>query len=435
MLSQVLRSVEFYVGIEVWASILCFAAALYRLVGRLPKDGRTKMCLLLFVTGIMMLGDVFAWGYNGISGQFARHVIIVGNFLCYFGPYLVCYIYGWYMRDFTSRRKVTEVIKGILYLDTFYGMITSVISLFNGMYYYVDDANRYVRGPLFLLSQNIGVVFFILVVIILIIERKYMGWTMFFIFFCYVGYPTAAVVFSVFRQMPYSQLNLGISMAVLTMFVFMMHMQRVLLDKQSAEIIMQQKEINELQIGIVMSQIQPHFMFNCLNSIYYLCEKDSHKAQRAIDNFAKYLRGNMDSMKNTEAITFQQELDHVKTYLELEKMRFEEELKVEYDLQVESFFIPPLTLQPMVENAVKHGVGKKIGGGTVSIHTYETEHEYVVCVKDDGVGFECNEKKNDGRTHIGIENVRQRLKEMVDGRLIIESEVGKGTKSMIIIPK
>ncbi|MCR5666616.1 MAG: histidine kinase [Eubacterium sp.] len=435
ILPDVLQSIEFYVSIEVWAAILCFAAAVYRAVGRLPKDGRFKMCSLLVVTGFMMVGDVVGWGYNGVSGEHARLMVLFGNFWCYFGPYLACYIYGWYMKDFMSDRKITHVFKGILYVDTIYGMVTTIISQFNGMYYYMDASNVYHRGPLFVLSQMLGVVVFILVVIILLIERKYIGWMMFWIFFCYVAFPTAAVVFSVFQQLSFSQLNLGIAIAILIMFLFMMHMQRRLLDQQKAEIIRKEKEINEMQISIVLSQIQPHFMFNCLNTIYYLCEKDSKKAQSAIDNFAKYLRGNMDSMKTSEAISFRQELDHVKTYLELEQMRFEEELDIRYDLQVESFFIPTLTLQPLVENAVKHGVGKKIGGGTVTISTQETPTAYKVIVEDDGVGFDPESKKEDGRTHIGIENVRQRLKEMSNGILMIESEVGKGTKSTIVIPK
>ncbi len=143
----------------------------------------------------------------------------------------------------------------------------------------------------------------------------------------------------------------------------------------------------------------------------------------------------MDSVGNNHAIPFLKELKHVQTYLALEKMRFEEKLNVIYDIECDSFAIPPLSIQPLAENAVRHGICKKAGNGTIKISTKELKHSYVVTVEDDGVGFDFREPFSTDRAHIGVANVKRRVKELVGGSLELTSEVGKGTTATIIIPK
>ena len=186
----------------------------------------------------------------------------------------------------------------------------------------------------------------------------------------------------------------------------------------------------------MVSQIRPHFLYNALTSIAMLCELDPKTAKEATIAFSKYLRGNMDSLKQTKAVPFEQELSHIKNYLFIEKLRFDDLLNIEYDIQTTDFEVPQLSIQPLVENAVKHGVGIAEDGGTVTISTRETDDAFEVIISDDGVGFDVNApKKDDGRSHIGMENTRKRLKEMCGADIIIESEVGKGTTARVIIPK
>lgn len=143
----------------------------------------------------------------------------------------------------------------------------------------------------------------------------------------------------------------------------------------------------------------------------------------------------MDSLKKREPIPFGAELNHVMNYLYLEQQRFGDKLQVIYQIKTEDFMIPPLTLQPLVENAVQHGILNRKNGGTIIIRTEETDEYAVVTVADNGVGIE-NAK---GRTvlgehsHIGIPNVRSRLEEMVEGNMEIESS-GRGTTITIRIP-
>ena len=194
-------------------------------------------------------------------------------------------------------------------------------------------------------------------------------------------------------------------------------------------------ELEQSRIAVMLSQIQPHFLYNSLTSVMDLCDRNPKQAKAAIADFADYLRGNLSSLKTENLISFRTELEHIEKYLRLEKLRFQEELTVVYDIQTQDFMLPALSVQPLIENAVKHGVGQKIGGGTVTIRTSETENDYLVCIADDGVGFAVDEYGEDDGTHVGIENTRKRLDMMMNARLEIESQKGKGTTACILIPK
>ena len=194
-------------------------------------------------------------------------------------------------------------------------------------------------------------------------------------------------------------------------------------------------KLHESRILLMISQIQPHFLYNVLNTIYHLCDKDIELAKKAVDDFSTYLRNNINSLSTTELISFDTELEHIKTYIELEKIRFGEELEVEYDIKTTGFYLPILSIQPLVENAIKHGVSKKRGGGKVIISCYEDEVNYIISITDTGLGYDMDQILDDGKNHIGIQNVKDRLESRVDGTLNIESEVGVGTKAIVYIPK
>ena len=196
-----------------------------------------------------------------------------------------------------------------------------------------------------------------------------------------------------------------------------------------------EEELKDNQIALAMSQIQPHFIYNSLNSIYHLCEKDVGMAQQAISDFSDYLQRSLNAVSRTTLIAFEEELKHVKTYLNLEQMRFGEDLHVEYRIETTHFMLPALSVQPLVENAVKHGICKKEdGGGTVTLIVQEYPEYFEIIVSDDGVGFAPTQEADVGK-HVGILNVRQRLDILSKGTLEVTSEPGKGTTSTIHIPK
>ena len=183
------------------------------------------------------------------------------------------------------------------------------------------------------------------------------------------------------------------------------------------------------------SQIQPHFLYNTLSAIQNLCHGKAPEAEEALVSFSKYLRGNLDSLSQSEPIPFERELSHTREYLALEQKRFGERLMVEYDVRATEFNIPALSLQPMAENAVQHGVMERAEGGTVRISSEDTGDAFIVRVADDGVGFDVNVVRADGRSHVGIANVRSRLEQTCGGSLNIRSVQGQGTEAVIRIPK
>lgn len=187
-------------------------------------------------------------------------------------------------------------------------------------------------------------------------------------------------------------------------------------------------------IMLMIGQIKPHFIYNSLLSIKYLCRHDPEQAEKAIVDFSNYLRGNMDSISNNYPIPVSKELEHVKNYVMLEKMRFQDRLEVEYEIDSKDFYIPTLTIQPIVENAIRHGVTKKEDGGRVVVKTFGDSEFWYVTVEDNGVGFDVNRKMEDGTSHIGIKNIQNRIGLIVNGQVEVVSEVGKGTKVIVKIP-
>ena len=192
-------------------------------------------------------------------------------------------------------------------------------------------------------------------------------------------------------------------------------------------------QLTESRISTMMSQIRPHFIYNTLGSIEQLCSIDPPKAGELVHNFAKYLRGNFGELDNHKPILMSQEMEHVRHYISIENVRFPD-MTFSFEKNSEDFHIPALTIQPIVENAIKHGLMKLSKGGTIRVVSYETDSHYCVSVEDDGVGFDTDVLL-DERKYVGIRNIRGRLKVMVNGTLEIKSRDGVGTTVLIKIPK
>ena len=198
------------------------------------------------------------------------------------------------------------------------------------------------------------------------------------------------------------------------------------------------KQLSEAKMAIMVSQIQPHFLYNALNTIKYLIKRDPKKAETALVSFSYYLRGNMDSLTQKAPIPFSNEIEHVKHYADIELLRFGDRISVEYDIKCDNFSVPALSIQPIVENAIKHGITKNPDGGTVKISSFEDENFYFVKVDDNGVGFDIDNPNYDDSTnhaHVGLSNVTERLKSMSNAEIEINSREGEGTHITIKFPK
>jgi sensor histidine kinase YesM len=192
-------------------------------------------------------------------------------------------------------------------------------------------------------------------------------------------------------------------------------------------------QLTESRISTMMSQIRPHFIYNTLGTIEQLCELDPDKAGELVHDFAKYLRGNFGELANVKPIPMSQEMEHVYHYIRIENVRFPD-MTFLFEMNAKDFYIPALSIQPIVENAIKHGLFKLEKGGTIKVISYETNTHYLVSIEDDGIGFDTSVLV-DEKEHVGLHNIRARLEAMVNGELEIESTIGVGTKVLIKIPK
>ena len=195
----------------------------------------------------------------------------------------------------------------------------------------------------------------------------------------------------------------------------------------------QEKQLAESRISTMISQIRPHFIYNTLGSIEQLCELQPETAAKLVHNFSHYLRGNFSELDNPAPIRLSQEMEHIRYYVSIEKIRFPD-IEIKFDLRAGDFLLPALSVQPLIENSIKHGLMKLSRGGAVTVSSYETDTQYCVSVEDNGAGFDTSILL-DERKHIGLRNIRCRVETMCDGTLTVESTPGIGTKVVISIPK
>lgn len=190
----------------------------------------------------------------------------------------------------------------------------------------------------------------------------------------------------------------------------------------------------EQRIKIMISQIQPHFLFNTLMTIQALCRTDPAQAAVVTERFGAYLRQNIDSLSQADLIPFEKELEHTSAYADIEMVRFPN-IRVEFDTPHRDFLVPALSVQPIVENAIRHGVRIR-EQGVVRVTSRLEDECNVVVVRDNGTGFDVSQLIDGGESdHIGLANVRERIELMCGGTLDIASEPDVGTTVTMRIPR
>ena len=189
----------------------------------------------------------------------------------------------------------------------------------------------------------------------------------------------------------------------------------------------------EQRIQIMMTQIQPHFLYNTLSTIQALCAIDPAKAVEITGKFSSYLRQNLNTLEFPGMISFEKELEHTRSYADIEMVRFPN-IRVEYAIEDSGFSVPPLTVQPIVENAIRHGVRIR-EEGIIRVSAYQTEAGHEILISDNGVGFDVQTLGQNEGTHIGLKNVQERIETMCGGSVTVESRIDEGTRVTIFIPE
>ena len=300
-------------------------------------------------------------------------------------------------------------------------------ALFCGAAFYISESNHFQRGPLGYTCHIITGLLLLNLLLLTAFEfgtvRSNGSWVPVF--------NTMLIILAVALDMtvlsdyviPVTALTLAVVCSCILYYMWL-HLQFV---REHEEDLMAQQRIQ-----IMMSQIQPHFLYNTISTIRVLCASDPDKAAKVAENFGVYLRQNLASIGVTETIPFGKELEHTRVYAEIEKVRFDT-VQVEYDIQDMNFKVPPLTLQPIVENAIRHGIRIR-EEGIVRVSTRRTQDGHEITVWDNGDGFDAKKVEEADSTHVGIRNVRERIEKMCHGTFVIDSSPGSETKVTIRIP-
>lgn len=298
-----------------------------------------------------------------------------------------------------------------------------IVAQFTPAFYFVTPDNQFFYGPLYPASLVPMILILILNITGTVKRRKALPKKYFDGLLIYLVPISMMMLIHIFVQV---DIFVVFGMALLALIMY-----SLILSDNIDKYMRQQREIANQRANIMILQMRPHFIYNSLMGIYYLCDYDAGKAKQATLDFTTYLRKNFAAIASENAIPFGEELEHTRAYLAIEQAQFEDSLFVSFDTPYTSFRLPPLTLQPIVENAVVHGMRASNSPIHISVVTRKTDKAIEILVEDDGPGFEASDNSE---PHIALNNIRERLDMMCGGALSICVREGGGTTVKVTIP-
>ena len=324
---------------------------------------------------------------------------------------------------FAGKRPLKTISFYIAFSFFFIYLILLIITQFTTWIYYITPDNVYHRGPFYPILLIPPVLTMLTNLICVFIHRKDLTVKQFASFLIYILIPMICMVLQILIY-GYYLIMIGTAFSALAMFI--------IIQTEQTDLYLHSLEENaRAQSSILVLQMRPHFIYNTMTSIYYLCRENPEKAQQVILDFTTYLRKNFTALEKEGTIMFTEELEHTRAYLAVESVRFENQISFEFDTPETNFRLPPLTLQPIVENAVKHGLDTEGEPLKIKISSRKSDAYYEVLVEDNGPGFS---EKESGNPRVALNNIKKRLSMTCNGFLEIESDNTTGTRVKILIP-
>ena len=299
-----------------------------------------------------------------------------------------------------------------------------IVAQLTDVFYYVTPDNRFFYGPLYGLSLVPFVSIMLLNIAGVIRRRNKLSKKYFTALLIYLLPMTAAILLHMFVS---AELFVIFGMALFAMVMF-----GLILSDNIEQYTKQQRQIAHERASVMILQMRPHFIYNTMTTIYYLCKMDADKAQQVTLDFTNYLRQNFSAIASENPVPFTEELKHTQTYLAVEQAQHEDMLVVDYDTPHTRFRVPPLTLQPLVENAVKHALDPDGDPLHIFVKTRLTGSGSEIIVENNGVDFDP--VVDDKEPHIALNNIRNRLEMMCGGTLTVSPRHGGGTVVRVTIP-
>lgn len=397
------------------------------LFSEMKKDKQSvAMLMMIFILNILFYIDILT---SYMEGRESLVIAIKSvNTISFVAEELIAYSYWVYIREeLKISGRATQLINRICICLLGIATTMDILNWKFGFFFTVSKTGRYVDSP-FEFVGDLAIVIVLIVSLVAIVKNRTYNIHEKLVLLSFETFPLLAYIIGILTQ-DYIFMTPAYLLSVMLIYI------RIFLErgKRMAE---QQVVLTKQSTALMISQIQPHFLYNVLTTISNLCATDPEEAEETTVLFSQYLRTNLDSLRIEEPVPFMMELGHIKTYVELEKKRFIDILNVEYDIKETNFKVPSLGLQPIVENSIKHGIRGKNAKGNIKISTDKVENGYIIIIEDDGIGFDMNApKQDDGRSHVGMNNVKERLRQMCNAVVEVESSPGNGCRTRIFIPQ
>ena len=415
-----LAAIFFLIGAALMLSLMGLLVALV-VPGRDQWNERYFIIFFVYLTGYCCVcgTEALLYLYHNVSALLERIWLVEYVLAAFLMPMLTVYL----LHCFGENWRQSRLFRAVTALWGVY-LALLVINRFTEWFYYAEADNQFRFGPGYPLM--VAPILAILLLDLTELIRKRSRLTARVFFACLAGLVPVTITLCIHMIIPAFQIY-GLGMAICAIAMF-----GIILAEQVEQTMRQQQEIAHQRASIMVLQMRPHFIYNTMTSIYYLCKLDPEKAQQVIMDFTSYLRRNFTAIASEKTIPFTEELEHTRAYLAVEQAQFEDTLFVDYDIPHTGFYLPPLTLQPVVENAVKHGMDPDADPLHISIRTRETASGSEIVVENTGLEFEAAQNNE---PHIALDNIRERLETMCGGTLEIVPKDQGGTIVRIWVPE
>lgn len=437
-----------HIALLLWGCVFSLLAAVcVSMIRNFDKEKRRWLLAQQLTCALLLASDALAWGWRGIPGTVGSVIVRISNFLVFACSDMILLLFHGYLcsclfPDCSVRLRMVRAsgkgtdnapvlrIRAVTVIAVLaLGLV--ILSQPTNLYYGFDADNVYHRSSAYVLSALLPMAGMMIDLSLLVQYRHRVSRELFVAMLSYLVLPLAAVGVQIFFY-GVSLTNISISISMILMFLETTIEQNRRAAEQDRKLAQTERELTESRIATMMSQIRNHFIFNTLGTISGYCKIDPPKADEMLTRFARYLRRNMQYLEEKDLIPFDTEVSQVEDYVMLEQMRFPHRIEFGENFEVTDFRLPPLTVQPLVENAVKHGIIKPGKSGSICLATRQKDSCIIVEVLDDGIGFDAAETEKAGS--IGLRNVRYRLEHMAAATLEIKSKPGQGTCAVIRIP-
>ncbi len=412
--------------IEFFGSFILFIFAGFISMGKkgLPENSK-YMAYLNEVVAITLLSDGLAYVFRGNPTTLGFYMVRITNFIAFLANYLVIPIFMLYLSSATkgANKKFNLICEYVEMAIVGISIMMLIASQFSGMYYYFDEANTYIRGPLFVYIQAFAVLGLLLFGVMIVVNFQDLSKFDRAASLIYLIIPSLSFIVNIFIY--------GYSLYNIFLFVTMLYIYALVQYQWYGYIAEKERDLNKKRMGIMYALLQPHFMFNTLGSIEALIGKDNEKAKEVLYNISAYIRGNLDAAQGPDLISFDEELKHLEYYVALEETRFGDRITVDYDIEIRNFLVPYESVETLVENSVRRGISKKPNGGVCLISTKELPNNRVrIVVEDDGVGIDYNLNHGEDE-HEVFDDIIDRVERLCNGSVYYECDEGVGTKIVI----